>query len=43
MDSKTLPVIVKSKSFVQKTTLNDRLINYTIDIEFAFNKINNVR
>ncbi len=42
-DSKTLPVIPKSKSFVQKSSVNDKLINYTVDFEFAFNKINNVR
>ena len=42
-DGKTLPVIPKSKSFVQKTNLNDKLINYTVQFEFAFNLINNVR
>lgn len=42
-NSQTLPVIPKSKSFVQKTSLNDKLINYTVDFDFAFNKINNVR
>ena len=42
-DGKTLPIIPKSKSFVQKSSVNDKLINYTVDFEFAFNKINNVR
>lgn len=42
-DNKTLPIIPKSKSFVQKTSLNDRLINYTVEFDFAFNKLNNVR
>ena len=42
-ESKTQPIIPKSKSFVFKTSLNDKLINHTIDFEFAFNKINNVR
>ena len=42
-DSKTLPIIPRSKSFVHKTSLNDKLINYTVDFEFAFNLINNVR
>jgi|TARA_R100000479_G_C6396446_1_gene207276 hypothetical protein len=42
-DGKTLPVIPKSKSFVQKTGLNDKLINYTVQFEFAFNLINNIR
>ena len=42
-ESKTQPIIPKSKSFVFKTSVNDRLINHTVDFEFAFNKINNVR
>ena len=42
-NNKTLPVIPQSKSFVNKTSLNDKLINYTVQFEFAFNKINNVR
>lgn len=42
-DSKTLAIIPKSKTFDYKTSLNDKLINYTVDFEFAFNKINNVR
>jgi len=42
-ESKTLPVVPTSKDLTFKTSLNDKLINYTIDFEFAFNKINNVR
>lgn len=42
-DNKTLSIIPKSKSLTFKTSVNDKLINYTIDFEFAFNKINNVR
>ena len=42
-EGKTLPVIPKSKSFTQKSSLNDKLINYTVGFDFAFNKINNVR
>ena len=42
-EGKTLPVIPKTKSFTQKTSLNDKLIDYTVDFDFAFNKINNVR
>ena len=42
-EGNTLPVIPKSKNLTFKTSLNDRLSNYTIDFEFAFNKINNVR
>lgn len=42
-DGQTLPIIPKSKNFVHKTSLNDKMINYTVQFEFAFNKINNVR
>lgn len=42
-EGKTLPIIPKSKSLQLKTSLNDKLINYTIDFEFGFNKINNIR
>lgn len=42
-ESQTLPIIPKTKSLTFKTSLNDRLANYTIDFDFAFNKINNVR
>lgn len=42
-DGQTLPIVPKSKSFTQKTSLNDKLINYTVQFDFAFNKINNVR
>ena len=40
---KTLPVIPKTKSMSYKTGLNDKVINHTIDFEFAFSKINNIR
>jgi len=39
----TLPIIPKTKSLTFKTSVNDKLANYTIDFEYAFNKINNVR
>jgi hypothetical protein len=42
-ENKTLPVIPKTKSLAFKTSLNDKLINYTIEFEFAFTKINSVR
>jgi hypothetical protein len=38
-----LPVTLLSSEITYKTSLNDKLINYTMDIEFAFNKINNIR
>lgn len=42
-EGKTLPVIPASKSLQYKTVLNDKLINYTVNFEFAFDRINNVR
>lgn len=42
-ENKTLPVLPKSKSLAYKTVLNDKLINYTVELEFAFTKINSVR
>ncbi len=42
-ENKTLPVIPKTKSMTYKTGLNDKIINYTVDFEFAFSKINNIR
>ena len=42
-NEKTLPVRLTSSNLSFKTRLNDKLINYTIELEFAFDKINNVR
>jgi hypothetical protein len=42
-EGKTLPVIISSKDMTLKNVLNDKLIDYTVGFEFAFNKINNVR
>ena len=42
-DNKTLPVKIKSNDFSFRTRLNDKLINYTIQVEFAYDKINTVR
>ena len=42
-ENKTLPVLPKTKSLSYKTGLNDKIINYTVDFEFAFSKINNIR
>ena len=38
-----LPLNVMTSSFVKKTKLNDRLIDYTIEFAEAYDKINNVR
>ena len=41
--TETIPVIVKTSSMTFKTSLNDKLIEYTIDFEEAFDLINNIR
>jgi hypothetical protein len=42
-EGNVLPIIPVSKSMTFKTSLNDRLTDYTIDFEFGFDKINNIR
>ena len=42
-EQKTLGVTIESKSFNYKTSVTDGVINYTIDIAFAFDTINNIR
>lgn len=37
-----VPVNVSTTSFEQKTRVNDKLINYAIEFEYAYNDINNV-
>ena len=39
----TVPVTVKTSNMKFKTSINDRLIEYTIDFEEAFDLINNIR
>ena len=43
IDNKVLPINIINSSFAYKTSLNDGLINYTINCEFAFDKINNIK
>jgi hypothetical protein len=38
-----VPVNVKKNSMVQKTSLNDKLIDYTFDFDMSFDYINNIR
>jgi hypothetical protein len=42
-DNEILPINVKSKSLTYKTSVNDKLINYTIEFDYSFDKINNIR
>jgi hypothetical protein len=37
------PVYLSDKSFKYKTHLNEKLINYDLNFEFAFDQINNIR
>ena len=37
------PVTVKTSSFNKKTSVNDRLIEYTFEFELAADYINNIR
>lgn len=36
------PIILKGKSLSYKTRQNDRLINYELSFEYAFNEVNNI-
>ena len=38
-----VPVIATTSEIIRKTSLNDKLINYVIEFDFAFDYINNVR
>ena len=38
-----LSVIPKTQNVTYKTSLNDRLVQYTVDFDYAFDKINTVR
>ncbi len=42
-NEQTLGVNIESKSLNYKTSLTDSLINYTVDLSFAFDTINNIR
>jgi len=38
-----LPLKAKTQSVQYKTRVNDRLVNYTVEFDMAFDKINNIR
>ena len=38
-----VPVVVRTSSMTQKTSVNDRLIEYTMEFELAADYINNIR
>jgi hypothetical protein len=39
----TAPVLIKTESIKRMTGVNDKMIRYTVDFEYAYNKINIVR
>ena len=43
IDFRTLPINIASTNLAYKTQLNDKIINYTIEVEFANNTINDIR
>ena len=42
-DSTVFPVKIKSSNMVEKTSVNNKVFNYTVEVEYAFDKIQNVR
>ncbi len=42
-EEQVIPVIPQTKSITYKTSVNDKLANYTVEFEHAFDKINNIR
>lgn len=38
-----IPIIPKTTSFTYKTTTDDKLINFTVEFDYAFDTINNIR
>ena len=42
-DGTLYPVKIASSSFEEKTSLNDKIINYTVELEYAFDRIQNIR
>lgn len=43
INSQVVPLSIKTKNQTRKTKLNDKLINYTIEFDYAFDYINNIR
>ena len=34
----TLPVVVKTSSLIRKTSVNDKIVQYSVDFDYAFDK-----
>ena len=41
-NAQVLPIRITTTSLEKKTTVNDKLIQYTLEFEYAFDKINNI-
>lgn len=41
--STVYPVKIKTTNFREKTSLNDKIFNYAIELEYAFDKVQNIR
>lgn len=42
-DDNVFPIIPKTSSLQYKNRINDKLINFTIDFDYAYNEINNIK
>ena len=42
-DSTIYPIKVTSSNFIERTSVNDKVFNYTIEAEYAFDKVQNIR
>jgi hypothetical protein len=42
-NSSVAPVNIKTESLLRLTGVNDKMIRYTLQMEYAYNKINQVR
>lgn len=42
-NSEVYPIVPKTSSLDYKTVVNDKLINFTVDFEYAYNDTNNIR
>tara|TARA_R100000742_G_C4273696_1_gene93348 strand:+ start:639 stop:1619 length:981 start_codon:yes stop_codon:yes gene_type:complete len=43
IDTQVYPVNIKTNSLTKKTKVNDKLVNYTLDMELAYDVVNSVR
>jgi hypothetical protein len=41
--SDTFPVVVKTSSLTEKTSVNDKMVQYTFEFEYAYDKVQNIR